>query len=58
MTVSDCGKYLATGGDKTIKIWDYSMSLDINFQVCCVCVKRLVAVRVDKWSLLGVILKK
>ncbi|XP_035829418.1 WD repeat-containing protein 90 [Aplysia californica] len=33
LTVSDCGKYLATGGDKTIKIWDYDMKLDINFQV-------------------------
>ncbi|RUS87769.1 hypothetical protein EGW08_004515 [Elysia chlorotica] len=33
MSVSSCAKFLATGGDKTIKIWDYSMNLDINFQV-------------------------
>ncbi|KAK7003519.1 WD repeat-containing protein 90 [Biomphalaria glabrata] len=33
LTVSDCGHYLATGGDKTIKIWDYELNLDINFQV-------------------------
>lgn len=33
MSVSSCGQFLATGGDKTIKIWDYGMNLDINFQV-------------------------
>ncbi|GFO23378.1 WD repeat-containing protein 90 [Plakobranchus ocellatus] len=33
LTVSSCGELLATGGDKTIKIWDYGMKLDINFQV-------------------------
>lgn len=33
LTVTDNGRYLATGGDKTIKIWDYNMRLDINFQV-------------------------
>ncbi|KAH9513092.1 WD repeat-containing protein 90 [Bulinus truncatus] len=33
ITVSDCGHYLATGGDKTIRIWDYQLNLDINFQV-------------------------
>ncbi|BFZ03507.1 hypothetical protein BsWGS_06545 [Bradybaena similaris] len=31
--VSNNGKYMATGGDKTIKIWDYHLQLDINFQV-------------------------
>ncbi|CAL1536659.1 unnamed protein product [Lymnaea stagnalis] len=33
VTVSDCGQYLATGGDRTIKIWSYDLNLDINFQV-------------------------
>lgn len=27
------GKYLATAGDRLIKMWDYHMRLDINFQV-------------------------
>ncbi|XP_022092508.1 WD repeat-containing protein 90-like isoform X1 [Acanthaster planci] len=29
---SDC-RHLATAGDKVIKIWDYHMRMDINFQV-------------------------
>ncbi|XP_041363253.1 WD repeat-containing protein 90-like isoform X2 [Gigantopelta aegis] len=33
LAVSDNGKYLATTGDKVIKIWQYGMNLDINFQV-------------------------
>ncbi|ESP04065.1 hypothetical protein LOTGIDRAFT_230310 [Lottia gigantea] len=33
ISVYDTGKYLATAGDKVIKIWDYEMKLDINFQV-------------------------
>jgi len=33
LTLTENGRYLATGGDKVIKIWDYSMKLDINFQV-------------------------
>ncbi|KAK6171134.1 hypothetical protein SNE40_019389 [Patella caerulea] len=33
ISVYDSGKYLATAGDKVIKIWDYDMKLDINFQV-------------------------
>eukprot|EP00794_Sanderia_malayensis_P008708 gene8708-9637_t len=31
--VSPGGKYLATAGDKVIKIWDYHMRMDLNFQV-------------------------
>ena len=27
------GKYLATAGDRLVKMWDYHMRLDINFQV-------------------------
>ncbi|XP_071943850.1 WD repeat-containing protein 90-like [Antedon mediterranea] len=30
--ISNC-RHLATAGDKVIKIWDYHMRLDINFQV-------------------------
>ncbi|XP_052262541.1 WD repeat-containing protein 90-like isoform X2 [Dreissena polymorpha] len=33
LALSENGRYLATGGDKAIKIWDYSMKLDINFQL-------------------------
>ncbi|XP_065826313.1 WD repeat-containing protein 90-like isoform X2 [Oscarella lobularis] len=33
MVVSPNGKYLSTAGDKVIKVWDYKMKLDINFQV-------------------------
>lgn len=33
LAVSRDGKYLATAGDKVVKIWDYHMRLDINFQV-------------------------
>ena len=33
LDVSVDGRYLATAGDRVIKIWDYSMRLDINFQV-------------------------
>lgn len=32
MTSKD-GKYLVTAGDKVLKVWDYCMRLDINFQV-------------------------
>ncbi|XP_056017616.1 WD repeat-containing protein 90-like isoform X2 [Ostrea edulis] len=31
--VSESGRYLVTCGDKVIKVWDYNMKLDINFQV-------------------------
>ena len=31
--VSSDGRFLATAGDRVIKIWDYNMRLDINFQV-------------------------
>ena len=31
--VSGDGRHLATAGDKVIKIWDYCMRLDLNFQV-------------------------
>ena len=27
------GRYLLTAGDKAIKVWDYRMALDLNFQV-------------------------
>ncbi|KAJ8318923.1 hypothetical protein KUTeg_004014 [Tegillarca granosa] len=33
VAVTQAGRHLATGGDKVIKIWDYNMKLDINFQV-------------------------
>ncbi|KAK3091415.1 hypothetical protein FSP39_019740, partial [Pinctada imbricata] len=33
LAVTESGRHLATGGDKVIKIWDYAMKLDINFQV-------------------------
>lgn len=33
VAVSDSGRYLLTVGDQVLKVWDYSMSLDINFQV-------------------------
>nr|XP_039271031.1 WD repeat-containing protein 90-like [Styela clava] len=31
--VSDDGKYFATAGDNVVKVWDYELSKDINFQV-------------------------
>ena len=33
LAVSRDGKYLATAGDRLVKMWDYHMRLDINFQV-------------------------
>ena len=33
LDVSGDGRHLATAGDKVIKIWDYNMRLDLNFQV-------------------------
>jgi hypothetical protein len=33
LDVSGDGRHLATAGDKVIKIWDYYMRLDLNFQV-------------------------
>ncbi|PFX32008.1 WD repeat-containing protein 90 [Stylophora pistillata] len=33
LAVNCDGKYLATAGDRVVKIWDYHMRLDINFQV-------------------------
>ena len=35
-TALDCssdGRHLATAGDRVVKIWDYHMRLDLNFQV-------------------------
>ena len=34
MAVSRGGRYLLTAGDQVLKVWDYSMTLDLNFQVC------------------------
>ena len=33
LSVSQDGRYLLTAGDKMVKIWDYNMALDLNFQV-------------------------
>ncbi|XP_031573056.1 WD repeat-containing protein 90-like, partial [Actinia tenebrosa] len=33
LDTSPDGRYLATAGDNLIKVWDYHMRLDINFQV-------------------------
>lgn len=33
LAVSESGRHLVTCGDKVIKVWDYNMKLDINFQV-------------------------
>ena len=33
LAVSRDGKYLTTAGDRLVKMWDYHMRLDINFQV-------------------------
>ena len=33
LSVDSGGRYLLTAGDKTLKVWDYNMSLDLNFQV-------------------------
>ena len=30
---SDNGRYLVTAGNQVVKVWDYAMSLDLNFQV-------------------------
>lgn len=39
LDTSSDGRYLATSGDNLIKIWDYHMRLDINFQVGVVWMK-------------------
>ena len=33
VAISPNGQYLATAGDKVIKIWDYHIRMDLNFQV-------------------------
>ena len=33
LAVSENGRYLLTAGDEVLKVWDYSMSLQHNFQV-------------------------
>ncbi|XP_025111591.1 WD repeat-containing protein 90-like isoform X3 [Pomacea canaliculata] len=33
LAISCNGNYLVTSGDKVLKVWDYHMHLDINFQV-------------------------
>ena len=33
LDVSQDGRYLVTAGDKVVKVWDYHMRLDLNFQV-------------------------
>lgn len=33
LAVDKTGRYLLTAGDKVVKVWDYSMALDLNFQV-------------------------
>ena len=34
LSVDRAGRYLLTTGDNVVKVWDYGMSLDLNFQVC------------------------
>ncbi len=33
LSVSQNGRYLLTTGDSVLKVWDYRMTLDLNFQV-------------------------
>lgn len=33
LALSKDARYLLTAGDKVIKVWDYQMRFDINFQV-------------------------
>ena len=33
LQASQSGRYLLTAGDQVLKVWDYSMAMDINFQV-------------------------
>lgn len=33
LALSKDGQYLLTAGDKVIKLWDYRMRFNINFQV-------------------------
>lgn len=33
LALSKDARYLLTAGDKVIKVWDYRMRFDINFQV-------------------------
>lgn len=34
VSVTNDGQFLVTSGDNFVKIWDYQMRLDINYQVC------------------------
>ena len=34
LSVDRAGRYLLTAGDNVVKVWDYGMMLDLNFQVC------------------------
>lgn len=33
LALSKDGQYLLTAGDKVIKVWDYRMRFNVNFQV-------------------------
>ena len=33
VSLSRDGRYLFTAGDNVVKVWDYGMTLDLNFQV-------------------------
>ena len=33
LAVTQDGRHLVTVGDKVVKVWDYNMKLDLNFQV-------------------------
>ena len=33
LDISKSGKHLITAGDRVVKVWDYQMRLDLNFQV-------------------------
>jgi len=43
LDVSHEGRHLVTAGDKVVKVWDYHMRLDLNFQVSLLLITALLA---------------